>query len=202
MGRISNGASVEKAVPFTFNDQDKIVVNLDGADFTTVMQVVNRINAVTGGPYARAIDASTVDINIPDRFVGNMVPLMASLENLEVNPGGPARVVVDEKTGTIVIGQEVRLSRVAVAHGNLQVVIAESEEVSQPAPFSGGETVVSPETDLAVREENHRLMLMEGATLQELVDGLNSIGATPRDLISIIRTLQAAGALHAELEVI
>ncbi len=131
-----------------------------------------------------------------------MVPLMASLENMNINPGGKARVVVDEKTGTVVLGQEVRLSKVAVAHGNLQVVIAESQEVSQPGPFSDGETVITPETDVAVDEQNNSLMLMEGATLQELVDGLNAIGAAPRDLISIIRALKVAGSLHAQVEVI
>jgi flagellar P-ring protein precursor FlgI len=149
------------------------------------------------------VDASTVEIQVPDRYQGNLVPLMASLENVEIDPDQQAKVVVDEKTGTVVVGKNVRLAKVAVAHGNLQVVVAETAEVSQPAPFAEvGETVEVPETEVDVREENRRLTLMEGATLQELVDGLNSIGATPRDLISILRTLKVAGALHAELEVI
>ncbi|MGE4551780.1 MAG: flagellar basal body P-ring protein FlgI [Desulfovibrionaceae bacterium] len=202
VGRIPNGATVEREVPFKFNDQDKLTVSLTTMDFGTTMQVVNRINASLGGDYAQARDVSTVDLRVPQKFSGNMVPLLASLENLEVNPDGRARVVVDEKTGTIVLGNEVRLSKVAVAHGNLQIVISENTQVSQPGPFSPGETTQTPQTNIAVNSQNNRLMLMEGATLQELVNGLNAIGATPRDLISIIRTLQAAGALHAELEVI
>ena len=202
VGRIPSGAVVERSVPFKFNSQESMTVSLNAADFTTVMQVVNRINSSLGGGYARAQDASTIELAVPDKFRGNMVPLMASLENMDVSPDARAKVVVDEKTGTVVVGSEVRLSRVAVAHGNLQIVISESQQVSQPGPFSQGQTVATPQTDIAVREQNNRLMLVEGATLQELVDGLNAIGATPRDLISIIRTLKSAGALHADLEVI
>lgn len=202
VGRIPNGAVVERGVPFKFNNQDHMTVNLDVRDFGTTMQVVNKINASMGGQFARAKDISTIDLELPDRFRGNMVPLMASLEDLDISPDGKAKVVVDEKTGTVVLGQDVRLSRVAVAHGNLQIVVSETQQVSQPGPFSDGETVVTPQTDIQVQEQNNQLMLMEGATLQELVDGLNSIGATPRDLISIIRTLKAAGSLHAEVEVI
>ena len=202
VGRIPNGAVVERSVPFKFNNQDKMTINLSIRDFGTTMQVVGKINGAMGGEYASARDISTIELRLPDQFRGNMVPLMASLEDLNVSPDGKARVVVDEKTGTVVLGQDVRLSKVAVAHGNLQIVIAESEDVSQPGPFSDGSTVVTPRTDLNVVEQNKQLMLMEGATLQELVDGLNSIGATPRDLISIIRALKVAGSLHAEVEVI
>lgn len=204
VGRIPNGATVERAVNFKFNNQNKITINLEISDFGTAMQVMNSVNGAIGGGFAKATDASTVEIAVPRQFRGNIVPLMASLENLEVSPDAKAKVVVDEKTGTIVLGRSVRLSKVAVAHGNLQVVVAESADVSQPGPFapSSAETVVTPETDVDVQEDNNRLMLVEGATLQELVDGLNAIGATPRDLISILRTMKAAGALHAELEVI
>lgn len=202
VGRIPNGAVVERSVPFRFNNQDRMTVNLSVRDFGTTMQVVNKINSALGGNYASAKDISTVELALPDQFRGNMVPLMASLENLSISPDGKAKVVVDEKTGTVVLGQDVRLSKVAVAHGNLQIVIAESEDVSQPGPFSDGTTVVTPRTDLEVNEQNNPLMLVEGATLQELVDGLNAIGAAPRDLISIIRALKAAGSLHADVEVI
>ncbi|WP_338670132.1 flagellar basal body P-ring protein FlgI [Pseudodesulfovibrio methanolicus] len=202
VGRIPNGAVVERGVPFKFNNQDHMTVNLDVRDFGTTMQVVNKINASMGGQFAKAKDIATIDLELPDRFRGNMVPLMASLEDLDISPDGKAKVVVDEKTGTVVLGQDVRLSRVAVAHGNLQIVVSETQQVSQPGPFSDGTTVVTPQTDIQVQQQNKQLMLMEGATLQELVDGLNSIGATPRDLISIIRTLKAAGSLHAEVEVI
>ncbi|WP_018123961.1 flagellar basal body P-ring protein FlgI [Desulfovibrio oxyclinae] len=202
VGRIPNGAVVEREVPFSFNNQESMTINLTVQDFSTTMDVVNRINGVLGDRYASARDISTVELQIPPKFRGNMVPLMASLENMNITPGGKAKVVVDEKTGTVVLGQDVRLSKVAVAHGNLQVVIAESQEVSQPGPFSDGETVVTPQTDVGIEEQNNSLMLMEGATLQELVDGLNAIGAAPRDLISIIRALKVAGSLHAEVEVI
>ncbi len=126
---------------------------------------------------------------------------MASVENIEITPDSPAKVVVDEKTGTVVLGRDVRISRAAVAHGNLSVLITETQDVSQPGPFSNGSTVVTPQTEINVHEQNRRLMLVEGATLQELVDGLKAIGATPRDLITILRTLKTAGALHADLEV-
>ncbi|WP_029898422.1 flagellar basal body P-ring protein FlgI [Desulfohalovibrio reitneri] len=202
VARIPNGATVERGVPFEFNDMDTMTVNLNMADFSTTMQVVRSINRSLGGEFASARDISTIDVDVPDRFKGKLVPLMASLENLRVRPDGKAKVVVDEKTGTVVLGQNVRLGTVAVAHGNLEVVIAESAEVSQPRAFAEGETVAVPETELGVEEENNRLILMEGATLRELVDGLNAIGATPRDLISILRTLKQAGALMAELEVI
>ncbi|MDL2272523.1 flagellar basal body P-ring protein FlgI [Desulfovibrio sp. OttesenSCG-928-I05] len=202
VGLIPGGAIVERAVPFKFNDQDKLVLSMNAADFTTTNQVVDRVNNVLGGTFASALDASTVELRIPPDFIGNMVPLMASIENVEVTPDSAARVVVDEKTGTVVLGRDVRISRVAVAHGNLQVVVAEGMDVSQPGPFSSGTTVATPQTDVNIREEQRNLNIVEGATLQEMVDGLNSLGATPRDLISILRALKAAGALHASLEVI
>ena len=126
---------------------------------------------------------------------------MASLENIYVNPDSRAKVVVDEKTGTIVMGWDVRLSPVAIAQGNLQVVVKETPKVSQPAPFSLGITTGVPRTQIKTKEEVKKLNIVQGSSLKELVDGLNAIGATPRDLISILRTLKAAGALHAELEV-
>ncbi|QJT10612.1 flagellar basal body P-ring protein FlgI [Oceanidesulfovibrio marinus] len=199
---IPNGATVERGVPFHYNDQQQLKVHMNEADFTTTMEVVEKINQSLGGEFARAEDISTIDLAIPPRYEGNLVPFMASLESLEVSPDSKAKVVVDEKTGTVVLGRNVRLSKAAVAHGNLQIVIQENANVSQPGAFSQGQTVVTPETNLGVDEQNRRLTMLEGATLQELVDGLNAIGATPRDLISILRTLKSAGALHAELEVI
>lgn len=202
VGTIPGGAIVERGIPFQFNSQDTLTLHMTSADFSTTMQVVERLNRVMGGSYAKAQDASTVALDVPPAYRGNLVPLMASIENIEVTPDSPARVVVDEKTGTVVLGRDVRISRVAVAHGSLQVTVQEGMDVSQPGPFSQGQTVATPRTDINVREENRRLMLMEGATLQELVDGLNAVGATPRDLISILRAMKTAGALHADLEVI
>lgn len=202
VGRIPGGAIIERAVPFEFNQQDHLVLAMHNADFSTTNQVSERINEALGGIFASPQDASTISMQIPTDFRGNLVPLMASIENIEIIPDQPARVVVDEKTGTVVLGRDVRISKVAVAHGNLQLVIQEGQQVSQPAPFSQGQTVVTPQTDIALTEERRNLVMMEGATLQELVDGLNAVGATPRDLISILRSLKAAGALHADLEVI
>lgn len=202
VGRIPNGMTVERAVPFQFNQQGTLTLHMNTADFSTTQQVVDRLNESIGGDFAHADDISTVKLAIPPQYQGNIVPLMASIENIQITPDAKAKVVVDEKTGTVVVGRGVRISKVAVAHGGLQIVVQESAEVSQPTGFSQGQTVVTPQTDIGTREENRRLLLVEGATLQELVDGLNAIGATPRDLISILRTLKAAGALHAELEVI
>ncbi len=204
VARIPNGATIEREVPFHFNRQEGLTINIAGTpDFGTAMQVVNRINSAVGGGHAKALDAATIQMTIPKKFQNNIVPLVASLENLDISPDSRARVVVDEKTGTVVLGGNVRLPKVAVAHGNLQIVVSESPNVSQPGPFAQrGQTVVTPQTDVNVKEQNNRLLLMEGATLQELVDGLNSVGATPRDLISILRTLKTAGSLHADLEVI
>lgn len=202
VGLIPGGGIVEREVPFQFNSQDHLTLNLRVADFTTAQQVAERLNGAMGGSFARATDAMSISVNVPPQYRNNLVPLMASVENLEVTPDTAAKVVVDEKTGTVVLGKDVRITRAAVAHGNLQITVQETEQVSQPGPFSQGETVVTPETNINVREENRRLHLVEGATLQELVDGLNAIGATPRDLISILRSLQVSGSLHADLEVI
>jgi len=202
VGIIPGGMIVERSVPFKFNDQEKLTISMRSADFSTAQQIAESLNSAMGGNFASAQDAGTIDVSIPPQFIGNLVPLMASIENLEISPDSPAKVVVDEKTGTIVMGRNVRISRAAIAHGNLQITVQETQQVSQPGAFSQGQTVVTPETNLDVREEARHLMMVEGATLQELVDGLNAIGATPRDLISILRTLQASGALHAELEVI
>lgn len=202
VGRIPGGAMVERAVPFNYNDQEELAIHMNVADFTTTQHAVEQINRALGGQFARPKDISTIQLNLPPTAVGNLVPLMASLENIEISPDSKAKVVVDEKTGTVVVGRDVRLTKVAVAHGNLQIVIQENPNVSQPGPFSQGQTVVTPESNIGIKEDNRRLVIMEGATLQEMVDGLNSIGATPRDLVSILRTLKSAGALHAELEVI
>ena len=202
VAQVPNGAIVERAVPFDFGSQTSMTMTLNVPDFSTTNQVVERINKALGGTFARSVDASTLTLEIPSDFQGNLVPLMASLENLEVTPDSAAKVVVDEKTGTIILGRDVRISRVAVAHGNLHVVVQETQDVSQPGPFSSGTTAVTPNTNIATREDQRNLNILEGATLQELVDALNSVGATPRDLISILRSMKAAGALHAHLEVI
>jgi flagellar P-ring protein FlgI len=202
VGIIPGGANVERGVPFEFNQQSGVTLNMYNPDFSTTMAVVGKINGAMGGKFAKAADASTIKLEVPPQHAGNLVPLMAALENLEVSPDSKAKVVVDEKTGTVVVGLKTQLMRTAITQGNLQIVIQESAEVSQPLPFSRGSTVVVPETTVATKEDNRKLIMVEGATLQELVEGLNALGATPRDLISVLRTLKASGALHAELEVI
>lgn len=202
VGRIPGGAVVERSVPFSFNEQKDITIQLSVEDFSTAKQVADSLNKAIGGQYAHAQDASSIRLGVPPQYQGNIVALMASLENLEVRPDSRAKVVVDEKTGTVVLGANVSLSRVAVSHGNLNVVVSELPQVSQPGAFSPGQTAITPATEIGVREEQRRLILMDGASIQELVDGLNAIGATPRDLISILRTMKSAGALHADLEVI
>lgn len=199
---IPNGAVVERSIPFAFNDQKDIAINLNASDFSTTMKVVDAINLQLGGKFAVANSASTIKLDIPAAFEGNIVPLLASLENLEVSPDSRARVVIDEKTGTVVLGQNVTLSKVALSHGNLHIVVRESEDVSQPEPFSQGQTVVTPKTDIQIHETNRKLMLVEGANIQELVNGLNSIGASSRDIMTILFSLKASGALHADVEVI
>jgi len=201
VGMIPGGANVERTIPFEFNQQEGLTLNLQHPDFSTAQQVAQKINDAMGGAFAAAVDGATISLAVPDQHKGNLVPLLANLENLEIRPDNRARVVVDEKTGTVVVGLNVKLAPAAVTHGNLQIEIRESAEVSQPMPFSEGQTVVVPETDIAMQEDNRKLKLVEGASLQELVQGLNALGATPRDLISVLRTLQTSGSLHAELEV-
>jgi len=202
VAKIPSGAVVERSVPFAYNEQQDVTIQLNVEDFSTAKQVTDSLNKATGGQYAFAQDASSVRLKVPPQYQGNIVSLMASLENLEVRPDSKAKVVVDEKTGTVVLGANVTLSKVAVSHGNLNVVVTEQPQVSQPGAFSQGRTAVTPSTQLGVKEEQRRLILMDGASIQELVDGLNAIGATPRDLISILRTMKSAGALHADLEVL
>ncbi len=201
VGLVPGGANIERAVAFSFNEQPDLTLSLRNPDFSTATRMAKRVNEVMGAAMATALDAGTVRLAVPPQHQGNLAPLVASIENIEVTPDHRARVVVDEKTGTVVLGQNVQISPVAVTHGNLQIQVQESADVSQPLPFSGGQTVVTPQTNIAVNEENRKLKMIEGATLQELVEGLNALGATPRDLISILRTLEASGALAADLEV-
>ncbi|WP_300164166.1 flagellar basal body P-ring protein FlgI [Solidesulfovibrio sp.] len=201
VGMLPGGANVERAVAFSFNEQSDVTLSLRTPDFSTATRMAKRVNETMGAALASAVDAGTVRLAVPPENQGNLVPLLAAIENIEVTPDHRARVVVDEKTGTVVLGQNVQISPVAVTHGNLQIQVQESADVSQPLPFSNGQTVVTPQTNIGVNEENRKLKMIEGATLQELVEGLNALGATPRDLISVLRTLEASGALSADLEV-
>lgn len=198
---VPGGATIERNVPFSFNEQSSISLEMMHPDFSTASQMVASINRALGGNYARAESAGSVRVDVPRDFRGNLVPFIASIENLDITPDTRARAVVNERTGTVVLGGAMRLSTVAVSHGNLQVVVREGADVSQPAPFSGGRTVAVPRTDISINEGGRRLVLASGATLQELVDSLNRMGATPRDIISILLAVKDAGALQGELVV-
>lgn len=201
VGTIPNGAVVEKSIPYNFNKQKQITLHLAAKEPSTTVKIVDAINQ-TFKDSAKAVDVSTITVEIPEQFEGNTIPLLASLENIEIQESSNAKIIIDERSGTIVMGNDVRLSPVAVAHGNLQIVIAENATVSQPLPFSDGETVVTPQTSIDVQETGSKLVLMNGSSLRQLVDGLNSIGVLPRDLISILRALKRSGSLYADIEVI
>jgi len=203
-GRIPAGAIVEREVPFDMEELDTIKISLRNPDFTTARRMAEEINRFIGLPTATSTDPGTVLLNIPPNYRGNTVALLTDIEQLRVQPDQMARVVVDERSGVIVMGESVRISTVAIAQGNLTIRITETPQVSQPAPFSNtGATAVVPRTDIAVDESNEQRMavLAEGVSLQELVNGLNTLGIGPRDLITILQAIKAAGALQAEIQV-
>ncbi len=202
VGRISNGAIVEREIEFALNRLGQIRLALRNADFTTAKRIAAAINDFIGMPTAEPLDSSTVQISVPPRFQGNVVALLTEIEQLQIEPDLPAKIVIDERSGIIVMGRDVRVSMVAVAQGNLTVTISETPQVSQPAPFSRGRTVVVPRTRVGVQEDGRKLALVnEGVSLQQLVDGLNALGVGPRDLIAILQAIKAAGAIQADIEV-
>lgn len=203
VGRVIGGALVEREIELNFNRRSTLTLNLRQPDFTTASRVSDAINALFFGNIAETPDAGTVQVKVPAAYMGNLVGLVAMIETLDVAPDALARVVINERTGTVVMGENVRLSTIAIAHGNLSIVIKESSQVSQPQPFSKGETVVSPDTDIAVKEEGKQLVLMQaGTSIGDVVRALNALGVSPRDLIAIFQAIKAAGALQADLEVI
>ncbi len=202
VARIAGGATIEKEVNFELNQEFQLQLSLRNPDFTTVTRVVKSINGLFGEPLASARDSGTIQLTVPPAYQGKVVDFVSRLENLQVDPDQVAKVIINERTGTIVMGENVRVSTVALAHGGLSIKITESPQVSQPNAKSGGATVVTPKTDIAVKEQEGKVLEMgAGVTLGELVRGLNSIGVTPRDLIAILQSIKASGALQAELEV-
>ena len=201
VGSISEGASVERAIPFDLFQSRRVRVVLREPDFTTVTRLVSVINNDLDRPMAVAVDGASVEVPLLEEFSRNPVGFVARLENLSIEQDMGARVVVNERTGTIIMGEHVTLSKVALAHGNLNIAIRSETQVSQPEPFAEqGQTEVVTNTDVQVGEEKRRLGLVGGhVTLGELVNALNALGATPRDLISIFVALKKAGALHADL---
>ncbi len=203
-GRLPNGGIIERELQFDLESMENVRLNLRNPDFTTARRIAQSINAFIGGSGAAALDPATVEVAVPANRRGNVVAMMTDIEQLRVTPDQRARVVVDEQSGVIVMGEHVRISTVAIAQGNLTIRITETPQVSQPNAFSNtGTTTVVPRTTIDVAEDvNNRLTLLPaGVTLRELVDGLNALGIGPRDMISILQTVKAAGALQAELEV-
>ncbi|NNU17415.1 flagellar basal body P-ring protein FlgI [Parvularcula sp. ZS-1/3] len=203
-GRVPEGATVERELAFPINDLDTVRLILKNPDFTTANRIASAIDNRLSGRFARAIDLATVEVQVPSDYRGEVTTMLADLESVDIETDEVARVVVDESSGTIVIGNNVRVSPVAIAHGNITIRISERPIPSQPSPFSRvGETVVVPRTDIQVEEDlgNGFRVIEPNVTLQELVDGLNAMGVTPRDMISILQTIKSSGALQAELVV-
>ena len=203
VGRIPGGALVEREVPFTLDPGSQLQYQLSDPDFTTVTRMAEAINNHFKKPLAHAQDSGSLRVSIPLEERDQLVNFIASLESLTIRPDSMARIVVNEKTGTIVMGEDVRIATVAVSHGNLNLVITEKDQVSQPMPFSKGETVVVPDTTMEVTEDTGNLVVMEmGVSIGDVAQALNAIGATPRDLIAIFQAIKAAGALHAEMVIL
>lgn len=201
-GRVPNGGIIERRAPgSSFSTDGPLVLTLRNPSFVTARRIATAIETSIGAGSAEAVDASTVAISVPDAFAGDRVGLLAQVQLLDVEPEASARVVVDERTGTVVVGSAVRLREAAVAHGGLTIEIDEATAVSQPMPFSGGETVAAPSSQVGLTEETGTLhYLAQSASLQDVVLVMNALGATPRDLITIFQALHTAGALDAEIQ--
>ena len=202
-GRISSGALIEREIDFELGSQHSLRLTLRNSDLTTARRIAMAINDFIGAPTAVPEDPATVRLTLPVNFNGNIVDLLTDIEQLIIQTDQSAKIVIDENSGIIVMGKDVRVSSVAVAQSNLTVSIAENPEVVQPLPFSQGVTAVEPNTDLSVTQTDTALQVIkESVTLQELVDGLNALGISPRDLIAILQAIKATGALQAEIEVL
>lgn len=202
VGRTPSGATVERAAP-SVAPKSVVRLQVQSSDFTTSTRIVEAINKRFTGEAARAENPGLISVTIPAAYASRTTAFLAELESLTVEADRPARVVINERTGTIVMGKDVRIAPVAILHGNLNVEIQTSFAVSQPEPLSQGTTQVAPQTSTAVKEEKARnVVLKQGATVEELVRALAAIGSTPRDVIAILQSLREEGALEAELEVI
>jgi len=221
-GKITNGAFVERELEYNFENRKSLAINLYRPDFTTATGMARAINGIMEGVEASLVDSSTIAVKINESFKGSIVKLVSIVENINVVVDSPAVVVIDEKTGTVVMGENVRISTVAVAHGNLFIQIKDTKNVSQPSSFApappagsvpvdagdgtivapGGQTVVTTEAAIGVEEEKNSLVVVpEGVSIQDVVKALNAIGVTPGDLITILQTIKSAGALQADLKV-
>jgi flagellar P-ring protein FlgI len=201
-GMVPSGASVEKDVEVPLGADGQLLLTLHQPDFTTAKRISDAINGALGRGASHPVDATTVAVAMRGNTSTEAVELATQIERLEVNPDNPARVVMNERTGTVIIGEDVRILPVAIAHGSLQVTVKTDLGVSQPAPFSEGQTVVVPDSTIKVEEgnKNNLAILRAGVNLRDLVGGLNALGVTPQDLIAILQAIKAAGALEANLE--
>ena len=201
VGRIPGGAFVERSTDFAMGSELTLIMN--NPDFTTTDRLVKTINRRFGNDTAQASDLSTVKVRVPADYNANVVDFVARLEGLDIIPDSYARVVVNERTGTVVMGSNVKVSTVAIAHGNLSIKITEEPQVSQPGAFSQGATAITPQTGIEVQEGGRGLVVLpSGTTIGDLVGALNAIGVTPRDLVIILQSIKQTGALYADLEVI
>ena len=204
VGRIVGGALIEREIANNFNQREELTLALHAPDFTTATRVAHAINAAFGDTMASAPDAGTIRVRVPDLYRGRSVELVALIENLGVTPDMVSKIIINERTGTVIMGENVRIATIAIAHGNLSIQVNQRDNVSQPLPFSrGGETVVTSDRQLTVEEGRNPLFLVEsGVSIGEVVRALNALGVSPRDLIAIFQALKAAGALQAELQII
>jgi len=203
VGRIPNGATVERGVANPFNKGNSLVLNLHHSDFTTANRMVEAINNILGPETAKALDAMSIKVSAP-LDPSQRVSFASMVENMQVAPDdAPARVIVNSRSGTVVINGKVRVQPTAVSHGSLTVTISESTQVSQPNAFAGGDTITTPQSEVSVEEENnHMFVFNPGVTLDEIVKAVNKVGAGPSDLVAILEALKTAGALRAELIII
>jgi len=203
VGSIPGGAIIEKEIDFKLTNRKSLDICLKNPDFTTSLRVKEAIERNILSGISTPIDAGTVSVMIPPGYNNKIVNFISKIENLSVTPDIVAKVVLNERTGTVVMGENVRISTIAVSHGNLSIIIKEQQSVSQPLPFSEGQTVVVPDSDVEVIEQKSNLLLIDkGTNIGEVINGLNAIGVSPRDLIAILQSIKAAGALQAELVII
>ncbi len=202
VGRIAGGAIIERSIPVTLGADGHLQYQIRDADFTTASNMAESMNRTFGPGTAFPDSPGTIDVTIPDAYKNKLIDFIAAVEVLEVDADTTAKVVVNERTGTIVMGKDIRLSTVAVSHGNLSLIIRDDYLVSQPNPLGEGETVVTPQTDISVVEDEGQLVLLDmqkGVSIGEIAGALNAIGATPRDLIAIFQAIKASGSLYGEL---
>lgn len=199
-GTIPNGARIEREINFDFSSMSRIRLALRSPDFTTAERIENKINTNLKTPIATLLDSGTVELDL-SRIEQSPARLLSRIENYDLTPAQKARVVIDQRSGTIVLGQNVKVSSVAIAQGNLSITIAEAPVASQPNPFGLGDTIVLPRTSVQVQdgEPGNIAVIEENITLPDLVAGLNALGVSPREMIDILKTMKTAGALHAEL---